>query len=119
MTYHADAGWLIVRLIPSRRHEVAHRHLGHPLHRTARAMGIQHQELMDLGGTTFRGPTLFKEGDTVFTNPSIRSYETDWPTLVLEVGHSERLSCSKSLCVFLAMPLLSYPLPPLVVRLKG
>jgi hypothetical protein len=47
---------------------------------------------MDLCGTTFHGPTLFKEGDTMFTNPSIQPYETDWPTLVLEVGDSERLT---------------------------
>jgi hypothetical protein len=92
MTHYVDSNWLIIKLVLSGRQETAHRHLGRVIRRRVDAMGITDDEWSDIGGQTFRFPTVKKEADSAYTNPSIRRNETDWPTLVVECGVSESLS---------------------------
>ncbi|KAF2194874.1 hypothetical protein K469DRAFT_706356 [Zopfia rhizophila CBS 207.26] len=91
MTHYADTNELIVKLMPSVEHELAHLTLVRKLDAAVIGMGLPVESLIPLGGTKFSGPNFSKEGDSAF-KPLSRVQKADWPTLVFESGLSESLS---------------------------
>jgi len=108
MTHYADADLLIVKLMPSAKHEGAHRSFAEDFVCKLTRIGIlkhelvaedfvyaripiPNRELFNLGSTRFYGPHSSKEADTAY-KPSTLKNEDDWPTLVFESGLSEKLS---------------------------
>jgi len=92
LTHYTDSNWLIIKLMPTGKHETAHVELGDLLRVTIRAMGITRREWIGTGSQTYRLGRVSKEADGSFTNPLIRQNEADWPTIIFESGVSERLS---------------------------
>ncbi|KIX00327.1 uncharacterized protein Z518_10466 [Rhinocladiella mackenziei CBS 650.93] len=91
MTHHTNTDLLIVKLMPSAKHEAAHLTLADDLNHKLEGMGIPKRSLFPLGGTRFSGSSSSKEGDAA-NKPRSRSQETDWPTIVFESGLSETLA---------------------------
>jgi hypothetical protein len=95
MTHYKDTNLLIVKLMPSAKHESAHLSFGMELAAKVIGMGMSHRELRPFGGTRYLGNTSSKEGDSCY-KPSSRENETDWPTIVFESGLSESLQHLRS-----------------------
>jgi len=57
----------------------------------AAMMGLKN-ELIGLGGATYKTPRMSKEGDSTFKPRSIRPRLADWPTIVLEAGRARSLT---------------------------
>jgi hypothetical protein len=90
MTHYTDTDLLIIKLMPTGKHEFAHLSFGKKLLVKVLRMGTSDDELCPFGGTRYRGNTSSKEGDSSY-KPSSRENETDWPTIVFESGLSESL----------------------------
>jgi hypothetical protein len=88
MTHYADDDLLIIKLMPSGKHECAHLYFGQKFLVKVIRMGTSDRELRPMGGTRYPGNTSSKEGDTSY-KPSSREKESDWPTIVIESGLSE------------------------------
>ena len=91
MTYYADIDLLIVKLMPSVKHEAAHRSLSEDFVYKIRVMGVPRNGLYPLGAARFEGHNSSKEADSAYKPLPIRSGESDWPTIVFESGLSESL----------------------------
>jgi len=91
MTYYADIDLLIVKLMPSAKHEGAHRSLSDDFVHMVRAMGVPRSGLYSLGATRFEGHNSSKEPDSAYKPLPMRSRESDWPTIGFESGLSESL----------------------------
>ena len=91
MTYYADVDLLIVKLMPSVKHEAAHRSLSGDFVYKIRVMGVPRNGLYPLGAGRFEGRNSSKEADSAYKPLPIRSGESDWPTIVFESGLSESL----------------------------
>jgi hypothetical protein len=90
LTHYVDWDILILK-VPTAKHERSHRKFSQKLTIRAAMMGLE-DEFDSLGATTFKTPRVSKEGDSAFKPLSIRPYDTDWPTIVLESGWSESLA---------------------------
>ena len=90
MTYYTDINLLVIKLMPSGKHESAHLSFSDELRAKLFGMGISHRELRPMGGTRYPGHTSSKEGDSCY-KPSSRKKEANWPTIVIESGLSESL----------------------------
>jgi hypothetical protein len=89
LTYYAESELLVVKLMSSCLHEVAHRELGREIEIATARMGLPRYALCSVGGGRFDSPLKgSKEGDTCYVPYTRRP---SWPTLVLEVGVSESL----------------------------
>ncbi|KAF2180467.1 hypothetical protein K469DRAFT_447957, partial [Zopfia rhizophila CBS 207.26] len=91
MTYYTDTSLLIVKLMPSVKHELAHLTLAEDLKLALIGMGLPKRCLNPLGGSKFSGPNSSKEGDLAY-KPLSRNREADWPTIVFESRLSEALT---------------------------
>ena len=91
MEHHTDTGDLIIKLMPSEKHQSAHISLAEEMIEKQINWGIPRENrLKGLGGTTFHGPSSSKEGDTAY-RPISRTIG-EWPTIVFESGLSEGLA---------------------------
>jgi len=90
MAHDTDADLLIIKLMPSAKHESVHLSLARRLENAFTRMGLSEDCLFPLGGTTFYGPTSSKEADSAY-KPLSRDQVTDWPTIIFESGLSESL----------------------------
>lgn len=91
MEHHTDTGDLIIKLMPSEKHQSAHITLADEIQEKEMQWGIPRENrLKGLGGTTFSGPVSSKEADTAF-RPISRPIG-GWPTIVFESGLSEGLA---------------------------
>ncbi|KAN0070736.1 hypothetical protein V8E54_010901 [Elaphomyces granulatus] len=91
LTYYAESELLVVKLMSSCLHEVAHRELGREIEIATGRMGLSRYALCSVGGGRFDSPKgSKKEGDTCYV-PLYTRRPSGWPTLVLEVGVSESL----------------------------
>jgi hypothetical protein len=91
VTYYWDINLLIIKLMPSGKHESAHVNFGRLIDRKTIGMGMSFDELWGFGAERFKGSSSSKEGDTCF-KPESRDYEADLPTIVIEAGLSEPLA---------------------------
>lgn len=91
MTYFADIDLLIVKLMPSVKHEAAHRCFSEDFVYKVRVMGVPRNELYPLGAGRFEGRNSSKEADSAYKPLPVRSAENGWPTIVFESGLSESL----------------------------
>ncbi|KAF2194373.1 hypothetical protein K469DRAFT_651654 [Zopfia rhizophila CBS 207.26] len=91
MSHCTDTNLLIVKLMPSVEHEIAHLILADDLRDALAGMGLPRRSLVPLGGSKFSGPNSSKEGDSAYKPPS-RNRKADWPTIVFESGLSETLT---------------------------
>lgn len=91
MEHHTDTGDLVIKLMPSEKHESAHITLADEIQEKDIQWGIPRENrLKGLGGTTFSGRGSSKEADTTF-RPISRPIG-GWPTIVFESGLSEGLA---------------------------
>ncbi|KAN0072437.1 hypothetical protein V8E54_009366, partial [Elaphomyces granulatus] len=90
LTYNQESKLLLVKLMPSVLHEVAHRELGREIENAARNMKLPRYALMSVGSGRFKPRGNSKEGDTCYI-PEARSENWSWPSLVLEARVSESL----------------------------
>lgn len=91
MEYHTDTGDLVIKLMPSEKHESAHITLADEIQEKDIQWGIARENrLKDLGGTTFSGRGSSKEANAAF-KPISRPIG-GWPTIVFESGLSEGLA---------------------------
>lgn len=94
-TYYKDVNLLIIKLMPSVKHEAAHGNFGQMIVAKTIMMGMSIHSLYSTGATRFEGSSSSKEADTSF-KPQSRVNETDWPTIVIEAGLSESLAKLRS-----------------------
>jgi hypothetical protein len=91
VTYYEDLNLLIIRLMPTVRHETAHLDFGGMIVEKVNRMGMPRRELFPVGAGRFKGPWSSKEGDTSFKPPS-RINDEDLPTIMIEAGLLESLT---------------------------
>lgn len=92
MTHHTDTNELIVKLMPSGKHESAHLSLAQELIYELIHIGISRENLLaPVGGIRCSGPSSSKEADSAY-KPLSRRQENGWPTIVFESGLSEGLT---------------------------
>jgi hypothetical protein len=91
VTYYKDINLLVIKLMPSAKHETAHLNFGKKILVKVIRMGMSDDDLWSVGATRCYGPSSSKEGDTSF-KPASRVRETDLPTIVIEAGLSESLA---------------------------
>ena len=92
LLYDAVEEVLIIKLIPGPHHELAALDFVMMLNYKLVSLGIEMRSLKNLGTTRFRDPGgRSKEADLAL-RPRTRVLETDWPSVVIEVGVSESLS---------------------------
>jgi hypothetical protein len=94
VTYYEDLNLLIIRLMPTVKHETVHLDFGGMIVEKVIRMGMPRRELIPVGAGQFNGSSCSKEGDTSF-KPRSRDYEADLPTIVIEAGLSESLAMLK------------------------
>jgi hypothetical protein len=95
VTYYWDINLLIIKLMPTGKHELAHVEFGRMIDEKIFGIGMSRRELRGFGAEQFKGSWSSKEGDTCF-KPRCRDYEADLPTIVIEAGLSEppaKLKC--------------------------
>ena len=91
MTYYTDTDQLIIKLMPSAKHEKAHLNLGKKFVAKLIRMGMPEDLFDSVGAQRFEGPTSSKEADTAYKPLPARRRDEDWPTIVFESGLSESL----------------------------
>ena len=91
MSHDMDIDLLIIKLMPSAKHESPHLSLARRLEFALARMGLPEDCLYPLGTTRFYGRRSSKEPDSAY-KPLSRNLETDWPTIVFESGLSESLT---------------------------
>ena len=92
ITHHADSGRLIVKLMPSIKHQAPLLLFSEKLVFKIRTMGVPRNELYPVGATRYKGLRSSREADTAYKPLPARNGEYDWPTLVFESGLSESLA---------------------------
>ena len=92
MSYYADSELLIIKIMPSVKHDAAHRMLSDDLVSKIRAMGVPKREFAPLGSGRFQGHNSSKEADEAYKPLPSRISNRDWPTLIFECGLSDSLS---------------------------
>jgi hypothetical protein len=90
MSHYTDSNLLIIKLMPSGKHQISHLTLHLKIRNALIRMGLPDDALTPVGATTFTCPHSSKEGDSGY-KPLSRGNETDWPTIILESGLSESL----------------------------
>ena len=88
MSYYADTELLIIKLMPSVRHDAAHRMLSDDLVSKIRAMGVPKREFASLGSGRIQGHHSSKEADEAYKPLPFRGLSQDWPTMIFECGLS-------------------------------
>ena len=91
MTHYTDIDLLIVKLMPSAEHEIAHLTLSQEIVAALLRMGLRTTRFVPIGATKFSPPNSSKEGDSAY-KPATRNRKYDWPTIVVESGLSEGLA---------------------------
>ena len=92
MTHHTDTNELIVKLVPSGKHILAHTSLADHLTYGQFQMGFSVRNLLlNMQSTRCSGPSSYKEADSSY-KPGCHDHENDWPTLVFESGLHEGLA---------------------------
>jgi len=91
ITHYTSIDLLIIKLMPSLKHELAHGDLAELLTFKFAFMDFQKPPLHHVGATRFNGNQSSKEGDSAY-KPSSRNHEDDWPTIVFESGLFESLT---------------------------
>ena len=87
---HDEAeGLLIVKVMPSVLHEMAHLNLIKGIYSQMVSMQMGLGNLVAVGSARFKGKSTSKEGDSAFKPLGLRRNSTDWPTIVFETGLSE------------------------------
>lgn len=92
MSYYADTELLIIKLMPSVKHDAAHRMLSDDLVSKIRAMGVPKREFASLGSGRIQGHYSSKEADEAYKPLPLRGLSRDWPTMIFECGLSESLN---------------------------
>ena len=92
MSYYADTELLIIKLMPSVKHDAAHRMLSDDLVSKIRAMGVPKREFASLGSGRIKGDHSLKEADEAYKPLPLRGLSQDWPTMIFECGLSESLN---------------------------
>jgi hypothetical protein len=90
VTYHKDINLLIIKLMPTAKHEAAHVNFSRRIDYKIYGMGMSASDLEGTGATRFEGSSTSKEGDSSF-KPPCRDNDDDLPTIVIESGYSEPL----------------------------
>jgi hypothetical protein len=90
MTHYTDTDLLVIKLMPSAKHETAYISLASRVNHKLKGMGLPIESLYGMGGTRYVGSNSSKEGDSAY-KPICRPREVEWPTLVFEAGLSESL----------------------------
>jgi hypothetical protein len=90
--YYQEKELLIIKYMPSVKHEHAIMRLHNQIQAKVWSMGISDAEFYSLGSARYYGANSSKEADCAYKPRSVRRQEKDWPTLVIEVGRSESLS---------------------------
>ena len=90
LTHYTDEDLLIVKL-PTAKHERAYFNFAKKVIFKLARMGMPEDEFDFVGATTYYGHNSSKQGDSAYKPLSRRPNDTDWPTLVFEIGFSESL----------------------------
>ena len=88
VTYYWDVNLLIIKLMPSVKHELGHALFGQSIITKVIQMGMSYYDLLPIAASRFRGLLSSKEGDSCY-KPASRHSEAEFPTLVIEAGLSE------------------------------
>lgn len=91
LCYDHDKNDLIVKLMPSLRHDAAHLILIKAIETRVLQMGLDEFKLYPTGTTTYKGDSGAKQGDSGVKPVPEREDESDWPTLMVECGVSENI----------------------------
>jgi hypothetical protein len=91
MTHYTDIDLLIIKLMPSGKHEAAHVIFSDEVNRKLEGMGLPKRSLFGFGSRTCVGPNSSKEGDSTY-QPKCRPGKSKWPTLAFEAELSESLT---------------------------
>jgi len=91
LSHYTDGNLLVIKLMPSAKHEGAHLTLSRKLDRRFASMGLPEDCLYPVGSTRYERPNSSKEGDAGYRPLPARERETDWPRIVFESGFSETL----------------------------
>jgi len=89
--YYNDGTLLVIKLMPSKEHEVAHLTLAQDARDALIGMCLPRHSLSPVGRTIYKPPNSSKEGDAAFCPLPSRELKADWPTIVFEPGVSESL----------------------------
>ena len=91
ITHYTSINLLIIKLMPTVAHELAHSVLADKLMIRLSVMGLDEPPLLRVGAGRYHGTQSSKEGDSAY-KPDPRNREDDWPTIVFESGFSESLT---------------------------
>ena len=91
LRYDHDKSDLIIKLMPSLRHDAAHLILIKAIETRVLRMGLDEYKLYPTGSTMYKGNSGAKQGDSGVKPVPEREKESDWPTLVVECGVSENI----------------------------
>lgn len=80
---------MIIKLMPSLRHDAAHLILVRAIETRASRMGLDEYELYPTGSATYKGNFGGKQGDSGVKPVPEPEKESDWPTLVVECQQRE------------------------------
>ena len=91
MTCYTEFELLIVKLMPSVKHEAAHRCFSENFVYKIRVVGVPRTGFYPLGAGRFEGYISSKEADSACKPILVKSVEKDWSTIVFESGLSDSL----------------------------
>lgn len=91
-SHDTDANLLIVKVMPSKGHELGHLILAQMFKDELTRMGLPRNCVVPVGATRYERPESSKEGDSGYYPRQPRQQEDDWPTIVFESGYSESLA---------------------------
>lgn len=91
LSHYADINLLVIKMMPSKEHELAHLTLANRFIFKLGRMGLPEECVGPVGGTKYELPDSSKEGDTAFCPIQFRQQKGDWPTIVFESGFSKSL----------------------------
>ena len=91
LLYGAAEEVLIIKLMPGTHYELAALTFSWMFKGKLVSLGVGNT-LMPFGATRFRAPSGRSKEAGMVLRPSTRVLETDWPSVVIEIGVSESLS---------------------------
>ena len=91
ITHYTSINLLVIKLVASVLHELAHSVFADTLTGRLILMGLPIPPLLRVGAARYDGNLSSKEGDSAY-KPDSRNRREDWPTIVFESGFSETLT---------------------------
>lgn len=92
LKYDYNTNDLIIKLMPSLRHDATHLILIKAIETRVLQMGVDEYRLFPTGSTTYKGNSSGKQGDSGVKPVPERKGESAWPTLVVECGVGENIN---------------------------